>query len=388
MVFSHHRVVLAVVAGDPRRLKLERIARIVELCLCAVGRRGLRVGHDIVRGQDLGVRQVVLRHVGDQLERRTREPAVRPNLPGSVVRVEPVVSKYLVRRLGQVIMLIDILDKSGKSKGTVRGPLKPLVREQPVIAASDQEPVEALARHQPSDRCAQVLHPAAAHGRQFRRGRGAAREHQRRPPQRPGRGGHGDAFEQSLRRPARPGGAAVKQPEKPLQKRELRRACGHLHAAPVRDALDLVQHEIRPALDGRQELAKRRQVAGLVIRRLPLCEHQPRVTRNSALHMATGAAGLHDRRRDVVAEHLLGGRGRGGHYVAPGKRPRLAAGRGIWPEPALAAAKVRTDWGERRAGLGTNRTDASALGSEAGVCTRPVPLVLRDPTPILLRDLP
>ena len=266
MVFRHHRVVPAVVAGDPRRLELERIAGIVELCLRTVGRSRLRVGHDVVRGQDLGVRQVVLRHVRDQLERCAGKPMIRPDPPGSVVRVVPGLFKSLVCRFDHVIMLGGILDESGKPKDTVRRPFNPLVREEPVIAASDEEPVEALARHQPPDRRTQVLLPAAAHGRQFRRGRGAAREHQRRPPQRPGRGGHGDAFEQGVGRPARPGGAAVEQPQKPLQKRELRRACGHLHAAPVGDALDLVQHEVRPALDGRQELTEGRQVAGFVIR--------------------------------------------------------------------------------------------------------------------------
>ena len=87
IVFVLESVTLPIIGLDPRGLELVDILGVIEARRCAVGGGRHRVGHDVVGSEDLGVGQVVLRHVRDQLHRRSTRTVPRPFYPSQEVPV-------------------------------------------------------------------------------------------------------------------------------------------------------------------------------------------------------------------------------------------------------------------------------------------------------------
>ena len=67
--------------------------------------------------------------------------------------------------------------------------------------------------------------------------------------------------------------------------------------------LDLVEDQVRPALDGFKEVLEHRKVRCLVTIGRGGCEHQPCVAGRTSRDMAVDALRLHDRAGDVVIEY-------------------------------------------------------------------------------------
>ena len=204
-VFLHdHGPVASEVPRDFRRLEFRDILGIVKFRRRAVRGRGHRIGHDVVRGQDFRVRQVVFDNVRNELKRGASGTVLYGSLVISKSRIPPRVIGIPVRNalLGQFPTLVRQIDESHLGNPDHIQPLP--VRKQPIVGGPDQELVESRACHQAFDRPAEAGFLAAADRSELGLGREPAGKQECRPTQRPPRSGHRHAFEQRVgRQPCR-----------------------------------------------------------------------------------------------------------------------------------------------------------------------------------------
>ena len=273
-----------------------RVLGVVEARWSAEGLGRHRVRHDVVGGEDLGVRQVVLHHVCDQLQRRATRSVLHAVVP--IVKVS-IVTPRVPLRCAAPGFVAEVHQKIGVVVDDGAAP----IRQQPVVGAPNQELVELRTRHQPTD-CRAQRRPAALGGRILLVRRRASREYQRRPAQGLAHRRHRYRVEQRLRGQRHRRDVLAQQPQEPLHVLVVGGARRYLHPAPVGHTLNLVQDVSGAVLHLREEVLEHLQVVCLMVGNRRGQEHQPRVPRQTALDVAVHALRLHDGLRDVLAEHL------------------------------------------------------------------------------------
>ena len=287
---NDHRPVPAEVALDARRLEFRDIARIVEFRRRTVGAGGHGVGHDVVRRHDLGVRQIVLNHMRDQLEGGASDSVLHRALVEAVARIPLRVFGVPVgdALLGQLPALVRQFDEL--HLGSADHVRALAVRQEPVVGRPDQEGMKSRAFHQTSDRAAQTGFLAIADRREFGLGGKPPGEQQSCAAKRPGGRGHRDAIEQRFRRQAPGRGLAPEGPQEPLHVGEVRRSRNDLDASAVGlGPLDLVEDQVGTAFDLIDEALEHREVRCLVPILIRRREHEARMTRRTAPNMAEDA---------------------------------------------------------------------------------------------------
>ena len=287
---------VVVVARDGGRLELVDVLNVVEDRGRAVDARRRRVGHDVVRGEDLGVGKVVLHNVGDEFQRRPR---------GAVLHgVVPIPHRASAGFAQADVFAVVVHEEAVVANYREASELP--IREQAIIGGPQQELVKGVAGQQPAERVSQGLRVAGGNGGAFGRRGCPAGENQRRATQRGRVWCHAHAIEQRRGgwRCRRPGRTETRQ--EPRHERVFFGAGGHLRATAVADALDAPQDDVRTVFHPRQKALENQQVACLDARAGADLEHQPGVRGHAASDMAACTPALHDG-RDVLAENAGGG---------------------------------------------------------------------------------
>ena len=260
VIFGFVSFTLPVVFHDPGRPELVCVRGVAEVGRGAVGRCRPWVCHDVVGRQYLGVRQVVLHHVRDQLQGcppRTVLHFVHPVVVGSQAAAG-------IRCLPALVSLVGELDE--ESHVIVEHVAVVPVRQQLVVASADQELVELGPRHQTPNRGAQDRFVALLYCSVFLVRRNAARKDQRRTAQRLAGRRHYHRVEQRFRRQGRRRQPFAQQCQETFHVRKVHGPWQQLSQATVpQRTLNLEQDILSAALFFGQEILYGCQVSRLVV---------------------------------------------------------------------------------------------------------------------------
>ncbi len=330
--FGDLRIVVPEVVDDLGGTELALRYRNIEFRRGPVSLRCEGVRHDVVGGEDLGVRLVVLIDVGDQFQGSPGDSELRLGLPSGIRRI---LHGTLVPSIEGLLCGSPLQVRQVGLHAQVEHREQVPVREQAVVTGPDQELVRSPPPHQPLDRPAQDGCTAISDRIELLRCRDSSREDQGRASQRSCRRFDRNALEQGLGRERRSGRPALQKSQEPFHVRELGRSRRHLGLAAVRDTPYLVENDVRTARDGGHEALKHRLVSGLMIRHGTGFEDKTGVLGKAATHLALDASRLHNLIRQVLPE---------GSRRRVSRRRDSQSPRPIWGMPGEERARLGLLW--------------------------------------------